>query len=155
LQILVKQGFEANLVVFGASETDLPLNFEHIHVDFVGYVRDPQLLVTLYNLADVMVVPSLTEVFGQTASESMACGTPVVAFRCTGIQDVVGKDGGYLAEPYSEEDLARGIEWVLAHNRHGEMRDQVRKSAVERFSVPVVVKQYVELYKEVARKRSN
>lgn len=98
-----------------------------------------------------MVVPSYTEVFGQTASEAMACGTPVVAFRCTGIQDVVGADGGYLAEPYSEKDLAYGIEWVLEHNRHGEMRDQVRKSAVERFSIPLVAKQYVELYKEVAK----
>ena len=36
--------------------------------------------------------------------------------------------------------------------RHGEMRDQVRKSAVERFSIPVVAEQYVDLYKEVAGK---
>lgn len=152
LQILDKQGFEANLVVFGASEADLPLCFDHISLTFVGYVRDVNVLVNLYNVADVMVVPSYTEVFGQTASEAMACGTPVVAFRCTGIQDVVGADGGYLAEPYSEKDLAYGIEWVLEHNRHGEMRDQVRKSAVERFSIPVVAEQYVDLYKEVAGK---
>ena len=152
LQILDKQGFEANLVVFGASEADLPLCFDHISLTFVGYVRDVNVLVSLYNVADVMVVPSYTEVFGQTASEAMACGTPVVAFRCTGIQDVVGADGGYLAEPYSEKDLAYGIEWVLEHNRHGEMRDQVRKSAVERFSIPVVAEQYVDLYKEVAGK---
>ena len=152
LQILDKQGFEANLVVFGASEADLPLCFDHISLTFVGYVRDVNVLVSLYNVADVMVVPSYTEVFGQTASEAMACGTPVVSFRCTGIQDVVGADGGYLAEPYSEKDLAYGIEWVLEHNRHGEMRDQVRKSAVERFSIPVVAEQYVDLYKEVAGK---
>lgn len=152
LQILDKQGFEANLVVFGASEADLPLCFDHISLTFVGYVRDVNVLVSLYNVADVMVVPSYTEVFGQTASEAMACGTSVVAFRCTGIQDVVGADGGYLAEPYSEKDLAYGIEWVLEHNRHGEMRDQVRKSAVERFSIPVVAEQYVDLYKEVAGK---
>lgn len=151
LQILDKQGFEADLLVFGASETDLPLSFEHISVDFVGYVRDVDVLVALYNVAKVMVVPSYTEVFGQTASEAMSCGTPVVAFRCTGIQDVVGTYGGYLAEPYSASDLARGIEWVLEHNRHDEMSDQVRKSAVERFSIPLVAKQYVELYKEVAQ----
>ena len=151
LQILDKQGFEANLVVFGASEADLPLCFDHISLTFVGYVRDVNVLVSLYNVADVMVVPSYTEVFGQTASEAMACGTPVVAFRCTGIQDVVGADGGYLAEPYSEKDLAYGIEWVLEHNRHGEMRDQVRKSAVDRFSISLVAKQYVELYKELVK----
>lgn len=151
LQILDKQGFEANLMVFGADETELPMRFEHITVTFLGYVSDTSLLITLYNMADVMVVPSLTEVFGQTASESMACGTPVVAFRCTGIQDVVGKDGGYLVEPYSEEDLARGIKWVVEHNRNGEMREQVRTNVLERFSIPIVAKMYVELYKEIGK----
>lgn len=149
LQILDKQGFEAHLVVFGANKTELPLQFEHIDVTFVGYIGNTAVLTALYTIADVMVVPSYTEVFGQTASEAMACGTPVVAFRCTGIQDVVGADGGYLAEPYRAEDLAHGIEWVLEHNHHGEMREQVRRSAIERFSVPVVVNQYMELYKSV------
>lgn len=152
LQILDEKGYQANLVVFGANKTDLPLCFKNIKVHFVGYVNDTALLVSLYNLADVMVVPSLTEVFGQTASESMACGTPVVAFRCTGIQDVVGKDGGYLAEPYNDEDLALGIERVVQLNKNKAMSEVVRNSAVERFSIPVVAKQYAELYREVAKK---
>lgn len=152
LEILEKQGHanDFELIVFGA---DKPLEGmpTSIPIHYVGYVSDTNELVSLYNLASVMVVPSLTEVFGQTASEAMACGTPVVAFRCTGIQDVVCEDGGYLVEPYSAEDLAHGIEWVLEHNRNGEMCAQVRKSAVDRFNIPVVAKQYVELYKEKAK----
>jgi len=152
MQILDHQGFEANLVVFGADETELPMCFKHIAVTFVGYVGDIDSLVALYNMADVMVVPSESEVFGQTASESMACGTPVVAFRCTGIQDVVGDDGGYLAEPYREDDLATGIEWVVRHNLNNEMQERVRKSAVYRFSIPVVRDMYINLYRDLAVK---
>lgn len=149
LQILDQKGFEANLVVFGANETELPICLNNIMVTFVGYIRDIDCLAALYNRADVMVVPSYTEVFGQTASEAMACGTPVVAFKCTGIQDVVGGDGGYLAEPYKEEDLARGIEWVVMHNKNKEMQEQVRKNVIERFSMPVVAGKYFQLYKEI------
>jgi len=149
LHILDLKGFEANLVVFGANGTELPMCFNNIAVTFVGYIGDTDCLVALYNRADVMIVPSEKEVFGQTASEAMACGTPVVAFRCSGIQDVVGEDGGYLAEPNKEEDLARGIEWVVMHNMHNEMQEQVRKRAIEQFSVPVVIGKYSQLYKEI------
>ena len=112
LQILKKSGHgnDFELVVFGANESDLKIDLK-IPIHYVGYIHNMHDLISLYNLANVMVVPSLTEVFGQTASEAMSCGTPVVAYRCTGIQEVVEGGCGYLAEPYSSEDLATGIKW--------------------------------------------
>jgi len=59
-------------------------------------------------------VPSLQEAFGQTASETMGCGTPVVAFGRTGLLDIIDhKENGYLAKPFDTTDLANGIEWVF------------------------------------------
>ena len=50
----------------------------------------------LYSLADVTIVPSKMEVLGQTALESLACGTPVVAFNNTGLSDIIiHKKNGY------------------------------------------------------------
>ena len=153
LQILDKKGFEANLIVFGAEETELPMRFEHITVTFLGYVSDTDLLVALYNMADVMVVPSLTENLSCAIMEALSCGTPVCCFNIGGNGDMVEhRLNGYLAEPYNEEDLANGIEWVLEHNQNDELRKQVRRSAVERFSVSIAAKMYVELYKELAYK---
>lgn len=149
LQILDAQGFEAHLVVFGANAQDLPMKFQNIDVTFVGYIHDSTILTALYNTADVMVVPSYSEVFGQTASEAMSCGTPVVAFRCTGIQDVVEDGWGYLAEPYSSEDLARGIQYCIDNNPNNILGKAARESAVRRFSVSVVSEQYVALYKSL------
>ncbi len=149
LQILDAQGFNAHLVVFGANAQELAMKFQNIDVTFVDYIHNSSVLIALYNIANVMVVPSYSEVFGQTASEAMSCGTPVVAFRCTGIQDVVEEDCGYLAEPYSSEDLAKGIKYCVENNMNNVLGVAARESALRRFAVKVVSKQYIALYKSL------
>ena len=147
LQLLDQQGFEANLVVFGASESDLHMQFEHINVHFVGYISDTDTLVTLYNLADVMVVPSLTEVFGQTASEALACATPVVCYKTTGIQEVVDHQVcGYVAKMQDSEDLAQGIRWCLENNKDGSLSKAAEKKVMDNYTIERVGEMYAELY---------
>ena len=71
-------------------------------------------LRALYSAADVMVVPSRQEAFGQTASEAHSCGTPVVAFKTGGLPDiVVDRVTGALAKPFEPASLASAIGWVL------------------------------------------
>lgn len=151
LQILDAQGFEAHLVVFGAVEQELPMQFKNIEVNFAGYIRDTAILIALYTKADVMVVPSFSEVFGQTASEAMACATPVVAFRCTGIQDVVEDGCGYLAEPYSAENLANGIRYCIEYNDNNKLGKAARKSVEKRFAMHIVAEQYKQLYESLVK----
>ncbi|MBR5470311.1 MAG: glycosyltransferase [Paludibacteraceae bacterium] len=153
LRMLDKQGFEANLVVFGASESDLPMQFEHIRVHFLGYISDTDTLVTLYNLADVMVVSSLTEVFGQTASEALACSTPVVCFQTTGIQEVVDhKINGYQAAFKDSSDLAQGIRWCLDNNHDGSLSKAAREKVIREYTIDRVGEMYAELYETIRRK---
>jgi glycosyltransferase involved in cell wall biosynthesis len=137
------------LLVFG---TDKPINEIQtpLQIHYLGYIKQDTELVKVYNAADVMVVPSLSEVFGQTASEAMACGTPVVAFNCTGIKEVVEhKITGYLAEPYSPEDLATGILWCEQNNVLGELSVNARNRVVENYSVDRVAAKYKALYENL------
>jgi len=76
-------------------------------VTFHGYV-DPTR--PLLDAADVVLVPSFSESFGNVAVEGMLAGRPVVASDVQGLTEVV-EDGrsGLLVEPDSAPALARAV----------------------------------------------
>lgn len=137
------------LMVFGASEPVVAPEFG-APVRYLGRLHDDLSLCLIYSAADVMVVPSIQEAFGQTASESMACGTPVVSFGATGLLDIIDhKINGYLAEPYNSEDLAMGVEWVIGYKEQETLRDNARKKVAENFEMGLIAKRYKDLYSSI------
>ncbi|CAA6814294.1 MAG: Unknown protein [uncultured Campylobacterales bacterium] len=145
----LRREMELELVIFGSSkpEKEPELGFK---VHYVGNLHDNVSLVTLYSAIDVMVVPSLQESFGQTASEAMACKTPVVAFRHTGLLDIIDhKINGYLAKPFDVADLSRGIEWVLSTNKYQELCQNARVKVIKEFDSIIVSKKYINLYQSI------
>ncbi|TBU86362.1 glycosyltransferase family 4 protein [Phytopseudomonas dryadis] len=136
---------DIELVFFGdSSSVDSIGGFP---VRWMGHVADDAVLIALYRAADVMVVPSLQESFGQTALEAMACGTPVVAFAATGLVDIVDHQiNGYLAKPYIASDIAQGIEWVLGHPDYPALARAARVKAESCFDQRHVALQYLNLY---------
>lgn len=113
-------------MVFGSSEPQTPQGFKQ-KAHYLGHLHDDVSLRVVYSAVDVMVVPSLQEAFGQTASESMACGTPVVAFGTTGLLVIVDhQQTGYLAQPFDTQDHANGINWVLQHDNPEQLAQAAR-----------------------------
>ena len=141
---------KAELIIFGASEPENPPDFD-LPVHYLGRLHDDVSLALLYSAADVMVVPSRQEAFGQTASESLACSTPVISFGVTGLLDIVDHQrNGYLAKPFDISDLAAGIDWVLSdENRHKELCIKAREKAVVCFDIKKVARQYADLYESI------
>jgi glycosyltransferase involved in cell wall biosynthesis len=141
---------EVGLVLFGRAD---PAAYPEVAYDttFTGFVDDTTLR-QLYADLDVVVVPSREEAFGQTASEALASGTPVVAFDSTGPADIVSHERtGYLARSFDPTDLANGIEWVLDdERRRSRIGRQARAEAVNRFDAEVVAEQYAKLYENVS-----
>lgn len=145
----IQQADDIEFVVFGSSKPQNAPNFG-FKTHYVGHLYDDVSLFTLYSAVDVMIVPSLQEAFGQTASEAMACGTPVVAFGATGLLDIVDhKINGYLAKPFDTTDLKDGIEWVLNTPNYDELCVNAREKVVREFDSKIVVGKYMEHYKEV------
>jgi glycosyltransferase involved in cell wall biosynthesis len=147
-------GTNTEVVVFGSAKPNNAPDFG-VPTHYLGRLHDDISLAVLYSAADVMVVPSIRESFGQTASESMSCGTPVVAFGATGLLDIVThKYNGYLATPYSHLDLADGIKWILSQNEIEMkiLRNNARETARVHFSIELMTKKYLNLFDDVLKK---
>lgn len=140
------------IVVFGASQPEKPVDLG-FKAHYLGHLHDDISLALVYSAADVMVVPSIQEAFGQTASESLACGTPVVVFNQTGLTDIVEhQHNGYIAKPFEIEDLAQGIDWVLENKeRHEKLCDRSRKKAEQEFNLALQAHRYLSLYSELLK----
>jgi glycosyltransferase involved in cell wall biosynthesis len=108
-------------------------------------------MAMLYSAVDVTVVPSRQENLSQVAMESLACGTPVVAFHTTGLPEVVNhRQNGYLAEPFDPAALAYGIQWVLEDaDRYRLLSLAARSKAVQSYDVEVQAEHYHRLYDEL------
>lgn len=77
----------------------------------LGYVDD-DLLVTLYQHAVAVCMPSLHEGFGLPVVEAMACGTPVVAARACALPEA-GGDAALYADPADVRGFADALERLL------------------------------------------
>lgn len=147
LEILPKSS-NIELMVFGStrSTNKLESGFVSYHLDHI----DEASLHLLYCAADVMVVPSLQENLSNVIMESLACGTPVVAFDIGGNGDLIEHEhNGYLAVPFSSVDLAEGISWILNSSDYETLSKNAREKVLKHFDSKVVAKQYLDLYKSV------
>jgi glycosyltransferase involved in cell wall biosynthesis len=140
---------KVNLILFGPEKAGL----DSLGIDIckMGNIVDEEKLATLYAAADITVVPSRQESFGLIALESLACGTPVVAFATSGLLEIIDHaKNGYLARPFDAEDLAHGMSWMLSnHARLVQIGENARKKAVSEFDIAWQSARYQTLYEEL------
>jgi len=136
--------------VFGQSQPKLSPKLP-FPINYLGELKDNLTLAMIYSAADVMVVPSRQEAFGQTASEATACGCPVLAFDETGVADIIShRTTGYLASPFEVQDLVAGLSWILEdEERQKWLRENARKRAETLWSSSTIAHQYLNLYGDV------
>jgi glycosyltransferase involved in cell wall biosynthesis len=143
------------LLSVGGGKAALDPSVRHVHL---GRIRDDRVLSLAYSAADVYVIASLQESFGQTVTESLACGTPVVGFASGGIPDMV-RPGvtGHLAPTRDVAALREAVRQVLSDPaRRAEMSANCRRIAVAEYSLEVQARAYAALYERlVAEKLSD
>lgn len=145
---------EIELVVFGqlAPKNPPDLGFK---VHYMGHLHDDISLRLLYSAADIMLIPSRQDNLPNTGVESLACGTPIVAFNTCGLPDIVRhRETGYLANAFETDDFSNGILWVLEDKeRQKYLSRNARQYAVENFSYRVVAEKYLALYESIIGKQ--
>lgn len=139
---------DCELVVFGSGKPEVPQDFKQA-THYLGRLHDDISLRLVYSAADVMVVPSRQENLSNAIMESLACGTPVVAFDIGGNSDMITHGmNGYLAKPNDVNDLANGIERITSSLL---CSDVIRISfdVNGKFSKDRILKLYLDLYKSM------
>jgi len=122
-------------------------------VKFLGYVPTDD-LVMLLNGAKAFVFPSLYEGFGLVVLEALSCGCPVVTSNLSSLPEVVG-GAGILVDPYSVEDIARGINKVLQLDeaqRHNLIERGLKQA--QKFTWEKTARETIEVWEKVVNSRS-
>lgn len=115
----------------------------------LGYLTDRAQICAAYQLADLFVTPSLEDNLPNTVMESLACGTPVVAFDTGGIPEMVEHlHNGYIADYADPQALALGLSQSLQSDENLlKMRHHARKS-VDKYQYETVAAQLMQYFQQ-------
>ena len=114
----------------------------------LGFVSEDEQKHIIYSAADAFLITSVAENYPNMVVESMASGTPVVAFATGGIvEQIIHKKNGYLAPIGNVEELQVGIDWILLNNRKGELSEAASDFVLSTCSYNNIGKLYEPLLK--------
>lgn len=141
---------EIILLLFGKGGDTLfrSRGFETINL---GYINNERLKNIAFAAADLFLCPSRAEMHQLVILETMASGTPVIAFNAGGNSDMVRhRITGYLAKAENTDDFSNGIVEMIED-------DQLRincameglKVIENEFSAQIQVGRYIQLYSQL------
>lgn len=115
---------------------------------FMGFQKNPYAWMAR---ADLFVLSSRWEGFGNVIAEAMVCGVPVLATRCqAGPDEIISHDvDGFLCEPESVSALTHNIDQLWRNPEKRKRYASVAEESVRRFDVGTIVRNYERLFSEV------
>lgn len=120
-----------------------PLVATHRNVEFVGEIDEHRKAAFLGNASALLFPIDWPEPFGLVMIEAMACGTPVIAFRCGSVPEIV--DHGVSGFVVGSLDEAVG-----AVERLGQLdRARVRATFEARFTAERMGHDYLDIYRRL------
>jgi glycosyltransferase involved in cell wall biosynthesis len=114
-------------------------------VRLIGPLYDQDKLAALAS-ADLFVLPSLSESFGNAAAEAVAAGVPVLLTNTCGIAPVIHRRAG-LAVPLGVVSIAEGMRIMMGHQRDQYLRQ--REQVPQELACHEPVRQTAELYESI------
>lgn len=116
-------------------------------IEFIGEINERDKQQFLGNALALLFPVAWPEPFGLVMIEAMACATPVLAFRCGSVPEVI--DDGVTGRIIDSEEQAVGaLEEILTYDRRA-----IRRRFEERFTSTRMAKDYVSIYRALRRQR--
>ena len=100
---------------------------ERVH--FIGHTND---ILRYFGIADLVVLPTLYDSFGNVCIEAMACGVPVITSGSSGVSELIraGENGYVLDDPRDFKELANLLELCADLTRLKAMGRLARETAL-------------------------
>lgn len=116
-------------------------------IKFIGPVKCPTIA---YRDADVLVYPSMYEIFGLVPFEALLCGTPVIVTGDCGCGEIIREAKcGYLIRYGDEASLSEALRYVLTNPEENKKMVESGKKHIEgHLTWENVVKQVEKLYED-------
>jgi glycosyltransferase involved in cell wall biosynthesis len=126
---------------------DLAIENQVVHFPFTDNVT------TFYHAADLFVLPSRQEGMANVVLEAMACGTPVIATRISGTDDIIKDDSQGLR--VSVNDIDQLTQAMASLIEDPEKRKSMQAISVERiasdFNLRGTAQSYLDLFHSVCQ----
>jgi len=152
----IRQKVKARLVLVGTGpERAEALSIAHSlgvddSVTSLATVRNPEEII---GAADLFLLASEYEGFGQSGLEALACGVAVVATRVGGIPEWLTPEVGRLTEFGDLEGYAHTVVELLTSGQLPQMREAARSHARSHFSPQAITDQYEAVYQAALERR--
>jgi glycosyltransferase involved in cell wall biosynthesis len=141
-------------------------NLELKDVHFLGQVDHFKELPTLYNAADLLVIPSKGEPFGLVAIEAMGCGTPFIGADSGALPYILSSSPADkaigslkrtplgLLVPFGDPTaIGQAVNYALHNDLKGELGPKICAQVQHKFSVQVQARRYRDLYRQISKER--
>ena len=110
---------------------------------------DPE-IEKFYAAADLFILPSIYEPFGNANLEALATGLPVITTKYCGAANIIDskKNGLVVGDPYNPQEIAEKINYLFDFSAREDMEKKARELA-EQFPLERNNREMLEIYKSI------
>lgn len=150
IAIKIANELKMNLDIIGRVYASHDDYFEELELNMKGNSNikiykdvDQEFKIKKMQESRCLIFPSLGEPLGQTVLESMACGTPVVAFKDGGAtNEIINKKTGFLCDDLKDmKEAIKNIDIIRP--------EDCRQHVEHKFSKNIMTKNYINLYNDI------
>jgi glycosyltransferase involved in cell wall biosynthesis len=142
-------------LIIGCSTENVSVKTD-FEVEVCGFLSDRAALRRYFSAANLLLYTGNQDNLPNVILESLACGTPVVAFKAGGVPDML-EDGvnGFMAPVGDIEQLERILRKLVEDRAiSGSMTTACVQSAIRKFSPKVIRPQLLQCYDTISRQRT-
>lgn len=129
-------------------DTEIVPLLGHINIDYIGHMSQEKIVPLLGNAKALLFTSTWDEPYGLTLAESLACGTPVIAFEGGATSEILTDETGILVSKRDIDGMVAAV-----HKVTGIKRAACRRRAEEFCSHEIMVEGYLTLYDRLLEHR--